>query len=180
MRNEMGQVLKCLMFGLVMAVIAISMGCGTQALQEEEQTSEVPQAADPFVGTWQLDVEKSTFDPGSARGNLTRTIEDRGDGFFLMTREGIDAEGNRTFSRYAYKRDGKDYPFPSLGAEAPQSLSITLVDAHTEEHVRKADGKVTATSTGTVSKDGKTMTGTNKGTTHQGQRINTVMVYDRH
>jgi len=176
----MGQVLKCLMCGLVVAVIAISVGCGIQAPQEEEeQTSEVPQAADPFVGTWQLDAEKSTFDPGPPPRGLTFTIEDRGEGFLLWTREGIDAEGNRAFLQYAAKPDGKDYPFLAPGAQSPTSVSIRPVDAHTVEQTVKADGTVTITVTSTVSGDGNTLTNTVKGTTSQGQRNNNVTVFER-
>jgi len=129
----------------------------------EDQTPEVPQAADPFVGTWQLNLEKSTHDPGSAPRNLTRTVEDRGDGFFVMTRDGIDAEGNRSFAQYAYKRDGKDYPILELGLETPLSISAVSVDAYTEEFTVKSDGKGAGTATRTVSRDGKTTTMTSEG-----------------
>jgi len=175
----MGKTLKCAMFGLLLVVIAISVGCGTQA-PEAEETSQVPQAADPFIGTWQLNVEKSTFDPGPPPRSSTVIFEDRGDGMILRTAEGINAQGDRTFEQIAFKRDGKDYPVVILGAEAPQSLSVELVDAYTEEVVSKVDGKVNPiTISAAVSSDGKTLTEIVKRTDAQGQQTNVVAVFER-
>jgi len=174
----MAKTLKYLMLGLLLVVIAISVGCTTQA-PEAEQTSEVPQAADPFIGTWNLNLEKSAFAPGSALASLTRTVEDRGGGFMIVTRDGIDAQGNRTFSQVAFKRDGKDYPVLSLGANVAVSISKRPIDAYTEEIIQKVDGKVTSTTTATISKDGDTMTFTNTGTNAQGEQTSSTEVFER-
>ena len=144
------------------------------------QTSEVSQAADPFIGTWELNLEKSEFEPSSSAPRITtRTVEDRGDGLFLVTRHGINAQGNRSFAQYAYKRDGKDYPIAELGAQTAYSISIRRVDAHTEEFTVKSDGRWVSTGTTTISGDGKTMTRNRRGTNEQGQETTSVQVYER-
>ena len=42
--------------------------------------SSTAQAPDPFVGTWKLDVAKSTYKPGPAPKSLTVVIEAAGKG----------------------------------------------------------------------------------------------------
>jgi len=154
--NEMGKTLKCMMFGLVMAVFASSVA--------------LSQTADNFFGKWELNVQKSTYDPGPAPRSRTVTFEDRGDGVILVTMEAIDAQGNRGFNQFAAKADGKDYPQLVLGAEVPQSISLELVDAYT---------LVSGTMTRTISEDGKTLTVTNKGKDEQGQQYTNVEVFER-
>ncbi len=162
----MGRIVRCLMLSLLFVVVT--------------SLFTLSQTADPFFGTWKANPAKSKFDPGPAPRSSTWTFEDRGGGVILRTSEGIDAQGNRTFEQDAFKRDGKDYPHFVLGAKVPQSLSVRLVNAYTEEVILKADGKATAISyTATISKDGKTMTFTSKGTNAQGQRINNVVVFER-
>jgi len=172
----MKNTLKCMTFGLLLMVVAVSVGCTTQA-PVEEQTSEVPQATDPFIGTWNFNAEQSNPDLGTK--SATRTIEDRGEGFLLETWERIDTQGNRVFSQTAYKRDGKDYPSASPGAEVPQSISVKSIDAYTEESISKADGMVTSTATRTISKDGNTMTINGQGTNAQGEQYSIFAVYER-
>jgi len=153
------------MFGLLLMVVASSVS--------------LSQTADPFIGTWKLNVEQSTFDPGPAPRDLTCTYEDRGDGVILFTANGTDAQGNRTFIQWAFKRDGKDYPSLMLGAKAPGSISVKRVDAYTDEHIGKTDGEISSTFHVTISEDGKTMTRTGKNTDAQGRQHNDIRIYER-
>jgi len=162
----MGKTLKRMMLGLPLVIVIPTFASS--------------QTADPFIGTWKLSLAKSEDDPGTARRSSTLTFEDRVGGVTLFTCEGIDAQGNRIFEQYAAKDDGKDYPFLQLGAKAALSVSRKRVDAYTLVTTFKADGKVVnETVTETVSKDGKTMTVTVKGTNAQGQRVNYLHVYER-
>ncbi len=65
----------------------------------------------------------------------------------------------------AGKYDGKDYPI--TGNPAADMASFKMVNDHTGESTFKKDGKVTATNTRVLSKDGKTLTITSKGTTRR-------------
>jgi hypothetical protein len=58
-------------------------------------------------------------------------------------------------------------------------LGSSRIDRHTIQLTFKADGKVIATATETVSKDGKTMTFHRKGLTAQGQPEDSVMILEK-
>ena len=139
----------------------------------------VAMAADPFVGTWKLNLAKSKFNPGPPPRSLTRTCEDRGGGVIHVTFEGIDPQGNRIFQQWAAKYDGKDYPVQRLGAKTVISISIKATNAYTAEHIFKEDGKLTTTSTLTIPKNGKTMTINQKNRNAQGQQVNNIIVFDK-
>jgi len=129
-------------------------------------------SADPRIGTWKLNLEKSQFAAGSAPRVQVRKLETRPDGFTVFTQSGIDAEGNPTFTQASYKFDSKEYPeytqatlasFATAGVK-PNTNKYRLVDAYTVEITRiDAAGKVTATNTQTMSKDGKTHSVTSTG-----------------
>src|SRR5215831_10593183 len=72
------------------------------------------QERDPRIGTWQVNVAQSTYDPGPPPQSVTRTYEDRGGGVTLFTAEGINAQGNPIFGQVAHKLDDKDYPLATL------------------------------------------------------------------
>jgi hypothetical protein len=114
------------------------------------------QAKDPRIGTWTLNVAKSTY-PGAAPKSYTRTYEDRG-GVIVYTGQGINADGNPTFGQTTYKLDGLDYPQSLRNAKSVPVISQKLTDPYTVDFVVKTDGKVTGGGTQTISKDGKTMT----------------------
>src|ERR1700732_458538 len=64
-------------------------------------------ADNPFVGTWNLNLAKSKFDPGPAVRSRTVTIEPAGDGV-KWSIEQVDANGNRATEVEILKFDGKD------------------------------------------------------------------------
>ena len=132
-----------------------------------------------YFGTWTLNVEKSTYSPGPPPKSSTRTHEDRGNGLLRVTTQGVNAQGNPTFSQYTYRLDGKDYPIAVKGSESVSTVALTGVDALTATFTTKQDGKVTTTGLRTVSKDGRTMTITTNGTNAQGQPMHNVAVWEK-
>jgi hypothetical protein len=70
-------------------------------------------------------------------------------------------------------KDLTDHLMGSSGASAK------LVDPFTSEIARKRGGKVVQTATFVVSKDGRVITITAKGTNADGTRVNTVTVWDK-
>lgn len=131
-------------------------------------------ADEPIVGTWKLNVAKSTFN-GPAPKSRTLKLEPSGNGFKLTTDE-IDAQGKRDSSTYTANFDGKDY-----AAKTPfrDTIAWKRIDARTWETTSKKDGKVTDTSRRVVSPDGKMLTITTTGTNAQGQKVSRVSVYDK-
>ena len=129
---------------------------------------------DPAVGTWKLNVAKSTYSPGPAPTGHTMTIESVGEET-KVTVKGTGADGSGSVS-YSYKTDGKDYP--TTGSQDFDSVALKR-SGMTVEGVRKKDGKQVQTYSRVVSKDGTTMTVTIKGMNAKGQTINNVAVYEK-
>lgn len=132
-----------------------------------------------YMGTWKLNVAKSTYEGAPPPREGTRMHEDRGNGFVLVIQDGVNAQGNKTHSEYVYKPDGRDYPMAALNQTGVQRIALKAVDALTVTYQIKVDGKVTIDGKRTVSKDGKTMTLEQTGTNAQGQRVHSVAIYDK-
>lgn len=135
--------------------------------------------ADSSVGTWHLNVAKSKYDPGPAPKSNTVTIESTGQSI-KVTAKGVDAAGNAASTQYSTTLDGKDAPVTMVGSQDFDTVAMKRVDAYTVEGVRKKNGKEVQTYSRVVSKDGKTMTITTKGTNAKGQKISNVAVYEKH
>jgi len=133
-------------------------------------------AVDPVIGTWQLNVAKSTFSPGPAPKSDTRTYAATEQGI-AMTWKNVGADGKEIVAKSTFKVDGKDYPL--TGFANFDSLSLKQVDDLTVHSTQKKDGKVVGTTTRTVSKDGKVLTLKSKGTGATGVAYDNVMVYDK-
>lgn len=133
-------------------------------------------ASDPVVGTWKLNVSKSTFTSGPALKAQTRTYSQSGPSITLVMKS-VAADGSETTSRATYQLDGKDYP--ATGSPDFDSLAPRQVDAHTASFMLKRDGKTVGTTTRTVSKDGKTLTSTMKVTTAKGETSESELVFDK-
>jgi len=134
------------------------------------------QTTDPIVGTWVLNVAKSKYAPGPAPKSETRTYVVAGQDI-KATSKGIGSDGNSTTAEWTVNYDGKDRP--QVGNPDADTLSLKRIDPSTTEFTQKKGGRVVITGTRTISKDGKTMTITTKGTNAKGQTINDVEVFDK-
>ena len=65
------------------------------------------------------------------------------------------------------------------GSADVDMIALKRVDASTVQITQKKAGKVVITGTRVVSKDGKVMTVTAKGTNAKGQKVNSVLVFDK-
>src|SRR5580698_9112971 len=136
------------------------------------------EATNPLLGTWLLDRTHSTFTPPPGPKGQMRSYEHTsGDGEKLTAR-GIDSEGRPTMVQYTARYDGKDYAI--TGSAGGALISLARIDRYTTRSTEKRDGKAVIVSTRTVSQDGKRLTVTTKGTTAQGEVIDSVMVFERH
>src|SRR5215831_18540967 len=115
---------------------------------------------DPMIGTWKLNLAKSKLIPGPPPKSQTVTFEAVGKGL-KVTIKGTDAEGKPIDWQFTANFDGKDYPVS--GNPDQDTTTLKRIDTHTVEFTRKKAGKVVATVTSAVSKDGKTRTVTEKG-----------------
>jgi hypothetical protein len=150
--------------------------CASAACAAVLASGSTLRAEDNWMGTWKLNLAKSTYDPGPAPRSQTLTFEKAKDAIRLVS-YGINAEGMPMRSEYTSMSDGKDVHW--AGNPNADTASPRRIDANTYENVWKKDGKPTITSRGVVSADGKTLTVTQTGTDAQGRAVNTVTVYDR-
>jgi hypothetical protein len=133
-------------------------------------------APDPVIGTWQLNVSKSTFTPGPAPKSETRTYSQSGQSITLVIKR-VGADGKEMTSQTTYQLDGKDYPW--TGNPDVDTGSVKQVDSNTAKFTQKKAGKVASTGTRTVSKDGKILTLKSKGTTAKGEEFENAVVFDK-
>jgi hypothetical protein len=133
-------------------------------------------SADPVVGTWKLNAEKSAFTGGPAIKSQTRTYSQSGPSITLVI-ESVNADGKEMTSRTTYQLDNKDYPV--MGNPDFDSLSAQQVDANTAQFTLKRAGKAVGTTRRTVSKDGKTLTSKMKLTTAKGEQTENTLVFDK-
>jgi hypothetical protein len=133
-------------------------------------------AADPFVGTWKLNVAKSkASDPSQMPKNEIAKFVAQENGLKYVF-DGADVRGKYHLA-WSGKYDGKDYPL--AGAFWADTSALKKVDTNTVVFVDKKAGKEAMTWHMTVSKDGKTQTVVGKGKDEKGQELTFNLVYDK-
>ena len=134
-------------------------------------------AADVFSGNWKVNLEKSKYDPGPPPKGPNFSRIDAIEGGLKFTNNGVNSQGNPTQSEWSGKFDGKDNPVK--GDPNRDTAALKRIDSHTIEITNKKDGKVRTVGRHVFSKDGKTRTGTTKGTNVKGIAFNNVVVYEK-
>src|SRR4051794_29912337 len=132
------------------------------------------------VGTWELDLAKSTFSPGLPPQRQTLTYRSAGPQWTMLL-QGVDASGkpiNLDVNNLLINFDGRDHATPNADFD---TTSWKRKDKDAREYlvIRKRGDKVVLTSTNVLSPDGKTMTITTIGTNGAGQPVHNVSVYQK-
>jgi hypothetical protein len=132
------------------------------------------QAANPLVGTWELDLSKSDFTPETAIRERTMvfTAVDNGMTCKMMT---LTERGNgrvTTESTYTAHFDNKEVPIDNSPLD---TVILKRTDANNYERSGRVRGKEVETATMKISADGKTLTvattGSNAGTDYSNNQI---------
>jgi len=136
------------------------------------------QSAEPWLGTWKINLAKSTYSPGPKPTTAGTIKQESAQGGFKTTIDGLNAQGKPVHTERSWKFDGKDYPVK--GAPAPNTTeSYRRIDGRTFEITQKINGKVTTTNRVVTSPDGKTGSATITGTNAQGQTVNNVIFMEK-
>ena len=130
---------------------------------------------DPMVGTWKLDVAKSSYKPGPAPKSATAVIDAVGKGLKVSV-DAVTADGPMKWS-YSSEGDGKDVPV--TGNPGYDTANVTRTSPSESTIVYKKGGKTVVTLKAVVAKDGKTMTTTAEGTDPKGQKMHNVGHYTK-
>lgn len=150
----------------------------TKTTPAADAPAPAPEArAAKHVGTWNLNVAKSTYSPGPAPKSQTLKIEALGEDGIKYAADGVGADGKPTHSEFEAKFDGMEYEFK--GNPDADTLVYKWIDANTLEASLKLKGKPTTTANIVISDDGKTRTVTQTGTDAQGRAVKIVSVYEK-
>jgi hypothetical protein len=101
------------------------------------------------------------------------------DGGVKITSKGQRVDGTPVDTSYTLKYDGKSVPVTGTGSQF-DTISMKQLDANTfTSETRKTGGKYHTNGRTVISKDGKTMTNTSKGTDAEGKPLSFTIVYDK-
>jgi hypothetical protein len=134
-------------------------------------------ASDPFVGTWKLNPEKSTFEKGAQPPppGVTMTYS-REDDVVTVTAVVPLPDGKVRKIVHTETFDGKTHDRYE-GKPNGETLTHRRINERTEETVWRKDDKPMAITTRSVSDDGRTLTSVVR--SHGKAEPDNVMVYDK-
>jgi hypothetical protein len=132
--------------------------------------------ADALIGTWILNVSKSTFNPGPGPKSQRLTWQRDGTGY-VFTVETVTADGKPTKTVTRGSCDGK--PYAVEGSPVKAMRTCKRIDADTYEDTDTVDGKVRTSRLVVLAKDGKTLTVTVKGTNAENRPTNNLTVFEK-
>ena len=132
--------------------------------------------ADNSLGTWKRNIDKTKGSGPRTVKSLT-TMREASDGGVRVTTNGENMDGTPINSSYTAKYDGKEYPVTG----APwDTISIKQIDANRfTSETKKTGGKYHTKGRTVISKDGKTMTLTTKGTNAEGKPTSATIVSEK-
>jgi hypothetical protein len=117
------------------------------------------QSKDALIGTWNLNLGKSDFQPDSTMQSRTLVIEAKGNAI-SVSQKTIAQDGHASFVDFTAGYDGKDTP---ISGSVLDTVALKRPNASTVERTGKIRGEAVETSTMSLSSDGKVLTITTKG-----------------
>lgn len=134
--------------------------------------------ADNLLGTWKLNVEKSKYTPAPMPVKSEALTAEPSNGGVKMTETGEAADGIAFNGTFALKYDGKDVHV--TGNVPYDTASVKQVNANKFTYqLKQTNGPFRDEGSIVISKDGKTMTMTAKGTDSEGKAYTSTDVYDK-
>jgi hypothetical protein len=138
-------------------------------------------AADPSVGTWKLNIAKSKFAPGqkATPKEGTVVVRELPTQEFELTLARSMTDGSKTSQKMTWPKQGGT--LQSQGGALPEGTSVVVTMIAPGEwyttYLQK--GKQVQLIHSVISKDGKAMHLTTKGTDAQGKPTETSVVFDK-
>jgi hypothetical protein len=161
---------------LVTAIVGVVVAASAaHAIQVAGQSAAPSDEDRLLLGTWKLNLSKSTYKVGPAPREQTRTYEAEGQGV-RATIKTTNASGRSTTVQYVANYDSHEYPL--TGSADADAIKLKKVAPRTAEATLSHAGKVMATVRRVIAEDGKTMTITYEGQ-QQSDRVNYIAVYDK-
>ena len=133
-------------------------------------------AANPLMGTWKLNEDKSKFAPGATKNTMVTYAPAKGD-MIKCTTDGVDKDGKPIHWTWVGKFNDK--PYQLKGSPSFDMLTYKPVNDRTNKTMAFKAGKVVMTGTITVAKGGKTRVVMLTGTDANGQKFTDITYYDK-
>jgi hypothetical protein len=132
---------------------------------------------DALLGDWDLNIEKSHFDPRPPMKKYTMRVIDAGQEQLLIKSDWIEADGTAGHVEYSTALDGKpisiaDYPIAD-------TVTDTLINTTTWKSVWTKDGKIVERELEMISADGKTFREIDQGKDKNGRKYKNHLVFER-
>jgi hypothetical protein len=137
-------------------------------------------AADPQVGTWKLNVAKSKFAPSTQAPvkEETRLVREQGDQYEI-TFTGTRTDGSAISDKWTYAQQGGFLKNERSALPQGRIVVVTVINPSDRYLTGIQDGKQNGVSHYVISKDGKTLTVTTKGTDANGKPFESLTVFDK-
>jgi hypothetical protein len=131
---------------------------------------------DPVVGNWELDPASSSMNGQNAfkSGHVSITVTK---GVYKSVVDLAPASGAAIHYESSYKQDGMDVPV--TGNTYFDSATLVRIDHSTTIRTERRGGKVVGVTTIEVSKDGKTLSSSSKGTSADGKQFVRALSWHR-
>lgn len=136
------------------------------------------QSTDPWMGTWKVNLARSTYGPGPAPTVAGTVKMEPMAGGFKTTIDATSPQGQPTHTETVGKFDGNDNPV--TGAQTPNTTAAyKRINGRTYVVMGKVGGNPTVTTRVVVSADGKSLTATQTGKNDRGENVNNVIVAEK-
>jgi len=132
-------------------------------------------AANPHLGKWKLNEEKSKLAPGMGKNTMVSYVAQKDK--IKVTVDGVDKDGKPTHSVWVGKFDGKAYP--AKGNLPYNSVAYKVVNDRTNDITAMKDGKMMWWGRIEVAADGKSRTVHINGNDAEGKKFKATAVYDK-
>ena len=169
-------------FTLLLFIVALLVAGNGLQLSAQDTKSKSVKAADPYVGTWKLNIAKSKIPPSptgqAAPKEETRLVRALGDQYEL-TFTGTRTDGSAISAKYTYAQQGG--VFKNEQSAPPQGISeiVTVINPSDQYLTMLQNGKQVGVTHIVISKDGKTTSATFKATDAKGKPYESLVVYEK-
>ena len=131
-----------------------------------------------WVGSWKLNLAKSTFRPGPPLRSFTLMGVASGEGV-TVTADSVTASGTATHGVFTLTFDGKFQPI--TGTQVANAAATFKTDPYTMESAYTKDGTLVQVSTFRFGMDGRSLTIATRGISISaaGQRVDNIFFFDK-
>jgi hypothetical protein len=159
------------------ALIGLLLMPSLLAAQAPERRADRDINDEAWFGVWQLNLDKSVYNPGPAPYKRASMKVERVDDKVRFSYDFVHLRGGVQHLEWTGRFDGNDYMVQ--GIDEFMTYAYEQTAKRTYEIVAKADGQVAAVATVTLSPDGQTLTTVTRRKNARGQDITTTTIHDK-